>query len=57
MACVVLTNCMKYLPFHQLKFLILKIVVNVQCGNAASAIATIPSLQDWVEFASLPTEC
>jgi len=30
--------------------------VDVQCGNAVLAMATIPLLQDWAEFASLPTD-
>ena len=38
------------------QFLIQKISINVQCGNAASVMATIPSSQDWEEFASLPTD-
>ena len=37
------------------QFLIQKIAIDVQCGNAASVMATIPSIQDWAEFAFLPT--
>jgi len=33
------------------------IAFDVQRGNAASVIATIPSSQDWAEFVSLPTVC
>ena len=32
-----------------------KIAIDVQRGNAASVMATIPSSQDWAEFAFLPT--
>jgi len=39
------------------QFLIQKIVIDVQRGNAASVMATIPSSQDWAEFISLPTVC
>ena len=35
--------------------LIQKVAIGVQRGNAASVMATIPSSQDWAEFASLPT--
>ena len=38
------------------QFLIQKVAVDVQHGNAASVMATIPSSQDWAEFASLPIE-
>ena len=38
-------------------FLIQKIAIDVQQGNAASVMATIPSSQDWAEFISLPTIC
>ena len=31
-----------------------KIAINFQCGNAAVIMATLPSSQDWAEFASLP---
>ena len=37
------------------QFLIQKVAIDVQRGNAASVMATIPSSQDWAEFASLPT--
>jgi len=37
-----------------LQFLIQKIAIDVQRGNAASVMATIPSSQDWAEFVSLP---
>ena len=38
------------------QFLIQKVVIEVQRGNAASVMATIPaSSRDWAEFASLPT--
>ena len=37
------------------QFLIQKIAIDVQRGNAASVMATIPSSQHWVEFASLPS--
>ena len=37
------------------QFLIQKVAIDVQRGNAASVMATIPSSQDWEEFASLPT--
>ena len=37
------------------QFLIHKVAIDVQHGNAASVMATIPSSQDWEEFASLPT--
>jgi len=36
------------------QFLIQKIAIDVQRGNAASVMATIPSLQDCAEFISLP---
>jgi len=36
------------------QFLIQKIATDVQRGNAASVMATIPSSQDWTEFISLP---
>jgi len=39
------------------QFLIQKISIDVQCGNAAAVMATMPSSQDWVEFIALPTEC
>ena len=39
------------------QFLIQKIAIDVQRGNAASVMATIPSSQDWAEFTSLPTVC
>ena len=35
--------------------LIQKVAIDVQCGNAASVMATILLSQDWAEFASLPT--
>ena len=35
--------------------LIQKVAIEVQRGNAASVMATIPSSEDWAEFASLPT--
>jgi len=35
------------------QFLIQKVAINVQHGNAASVMATIPSMQDWAEFAFL----
>ena len=38
-----------------IQFLIQKVAIDVQRGNAASVMATIPSPQDWAEFASLPT--
>ena len=38
------------------QFLIQKISIDVQHGNAASVMATIPLLQDSAEFASLPTD-
>ena len=38
------------------QFLIQKISLDVQRGNAVSVMATIPSSQDWAEFASLPTD-
>jgi len=38
------------------QFLIQKISLDVQCGNVVSVMATIPSSQDWAEFASLPTD-
>ena len=37
-----------------LQFLIQKIANDVQRGNAASVMATIPSSLDWAEFVSLP---
>ena len=37
------------------QFLIQKVAIDVQRGNAASVIVTIPSSQGWAEFASLPT--
>ena len=37
------------------QFLIQKVAIDVQRGNAASVMATIPSSQDWTEIASLPT--
>ena len=37
------------------QFLIQKVAIGVQRGNAASVMATLPSSQDWTEFASLPT--
>ena len=37
------------------RFLVQKVAIDVQCGNAASVMATIPSSQDWAEFASLHT--
>ena len=37
------------------QFLLQMVAINVQRGNTASVMATIPSSQDWVEFASLPT--
>jgi len=37
------------------QFLIQKIVVDVQRGNAASVMTTIPSSQDWEELAFQPT--
>ena len=33
--------------------LIQKVAIDVQRGNTASVMATIPSSQDWAEFASL----
>jgi len=39
------------------QFLIQKIAIDVQQGNAASVMATIPSSQDWAEFISLATVC
>ena len=36
------------------QFLIQKISLDVQRSNAVSVMATIPSSQDWAEFASLP---
>jgi len=39
------------------QFLIQKITIDIQWGYAASVMATIPSLQDWVEFISLPLVC
>ena len=38
------------------QFLIQKVAIEVQHGNAASVMATIPSSQDWAEFSSLPTD-
>jgi len=38
-----------------LQFLIQKIAIDVQRGNAASVMVTIPSSQDWAEIVSLPT--
>ena len=37
------------------QFLIQKVAIDVQRGNAVSVMTTIPSSQDWEEFASLPT--
>jgi len=37
------------------QFFIQMIAIDVQQGNAASVIATIPLLQDWTEFVSLAT--
>ena len=37
------------------QLLIQKVAIDVQRGNAASVMETIPSSQDWAEFASLPT--
>ena len=37
------------------QFLIQKVAINVQCGNTASVMATVPSTLDLAEFASLPT--
>jgi len=37
------------------QFLIRRIAIDVQRENAASVMATIPSSQDWAEFAFLPT--
>jgi len=34
-----------------------KIAIDVQRGSAASVMVTIPSLQDWAEFISLPLVC
>ena len=39
------------------QFLIQKVAIDVQRGNAASVMATIPSSQDWAEFASLHAHC
>ena len=33
------------------QFLIQKVAINVKRGNAASMMETIPSKQDWAEFA------
>ena len=41
--------------YRATQFLIQKVAIDVQRGNAASVMATIPSSQDWAEFASLPT--
>ena len=38
------------------EFLIQKIAIDVQRGNAACVRSTIPSSQDWAEFIALPTE-
>ena len=37
-----------------LQFLIQKIAIDVQWGNAASVMATIPLSQDWAEFVLCP---
>ena len=37
------------------QFLIQKVAIDVQHGNAASVMTTIPSSQDWAELDSLPT--
>ena len=37
------------------QFLIQKVAIDAQRGNAASVMATIPSPQDRAEFTSLPT--
>jgi len=37
------------------QFLIQKVAIDVQRGNAASVMATISSTQDWAEFAFLPS--
>ena len=46
------------LPSHgdnrALQFSIQKIAIDVQRGNAASVMATIPPSQDWAEFVFLP---
>ena len=39
------------------QFLIQKISINVQRGNAAVVMATIPSLQDWAEFIFCKFSC
>jgi len=39
------------------QFLIQKIAIDVQRGNAASVMVTIPSSHDWAEFISLPLVC
>ena len=36
------------------QFLIQQVSLDVQCGNVASVIATIPPSSDWAEFISLP---
>jgi len=35
------------------QFLIQKAAIHVQCGNAASVMATIPSTRNWAEFTCL----
>jgi len=35
------------------QFLIQKVTIDVQCGNAASVMASIPSTKDWAKFAFL----
>ena len=51
-------NCLNF-SSHELgygtQFLIQKIAIGVQRGNTASVMATVPSSQDWAEFAFLPT--
>ena len=39
------------------QFLMQKISIDVQRGNAAAVMATMVSSQDWAEFVALPTEC
>jgi len=49
------SELMRSMPGNRaLQFLIQKIAIDVQRGNAASVMATIPSSQDWAEFVSLP---
>ena len=36
------------------RFLIQRLTLDVQCGNAAAVLGTIPSARDWSEVGILP---